>query len=117
MNYKKYLISFGSFIGLILILSIILTIFSYTGLFKEGITNIFEGFNLFISAFLSSIILGYKTNQKGYLEGIKIASIIVLFLFGYNLIFGNLNYILIFYYILIYVVCILGSIIGINSRK
>ena len=72
-----------------------------------------------LSFFIGGSYIGRKAQNKGYLEGIKIAvvSIVILFLLSYAG-FGNKpNLSLLIYYLIIFLSCIFGSIIGINKSK
>lgn len=104
---------------MILILNLIVTLLNYINIINLKFINIFSFIIPFISCFLSSIYLGKKSNNKGYIEGIKLGLII-------NIIFISINFILfnsgfkinnIIIYIIITISSILGSMVGINLKK
>lgn len=119
MNYlKKIGISTLYTISLILILTIILTIFNYFGLISTGISSIFEILIPSISFFIGGFQIGKRSKQKGWLEGIKFSGVLFLIFILLNLILRNnlaIRYIL--YYIILMSLSTLGSIIGINKNS
>jgi putative membrane protein (TIGR04086 family) len=71
-----------------------------------------------VLTFILGIINGKKASKKGYLEGLKLGSIIILILLIFNLIFirkFSLNTFV--YYLVIIASTTIGSMIGINLRK
>lgn len=118
LNIRKYLESFILFLISILTSSIITTILSYFNIINSKTSNIIEIVLFIVSIIISSIYLGKKSDQKGYLEGLKLGIIIILFLALFNLGFvQNFGIAQIFFYLMAIVVPIVGAIIGINSKK
>jgi len=111
-NYlKSYLYLFIS----ILSLTIIFTIINY--FFPKG-TNFLKIIIPIISILISSIILGRNTKSKAYLEGLKFASIYIIFSLILFIIFKNTFTIkIIILYLIELLTGIIGSMIGINIRK
>ena len=89
----KYIKSLGLFFIILLVLNLIISIFSY-----------FEIINL-------------NSNNKGYLEGIKLSLTILIIFTFFNLILGNFNCVTIIYYIIIILIISIGSMVGINKKK
>ena len=115
----KYLKTFG--IILIIMLLIILTssTLSYFDIINNKINNIFKLVSILLSSLIGGIYIGNKSIEKGYLEGIKIGAplslimiIISIFLFK-----NNINIWKIIYYISIFIITTIGSIIGINKKE
>lgn len=102
-------------IGSILILTIILTILNYFDIFNGTIVKIFKIINLIISILIGSILIGHKSNNKGWLEGLKFGLImsVIIFLFNY-LGLNRINYLI---YIIILITSIIGGMIGISFKK
>ena len=73
---KKYLKSYIYLFSLIIILTLLLSIFNYFIPFKSNLIKILISI---ISMFISSIILGKNAKEKAYLEGIKFSTIFLLF--------------------------------------
>ncbi|MGN0993429.1 MAG: TIGR04086 family membrane protein, partial [Bacilli bacterium] len=68
---KKYLTSLGITLGLILAFSFFLNILNYFDLLNSDIYKIILIITSAISILAGSFILGKKSDNKGYLEGIK----------------------------------------------
>ena len=101
-------------ISILLISSIIVTIFNYF--------NIISGIPLkitlpLISIFIGSYKLGKLSNQKGYIEGIKYGSIYLIIFLIISIITKSFTYLSIIYYIVLMIISILGSILGINKKR
>ena len=116
MFIVKYLKSLLYILVGLLISGLIITIFNAS---EEALRHYFKLILIVLSFFIGGSYIGRKAQNKGYLEGIKIAvvSIVILFLLSYAG-FGNKpNLSLLIYYLIIFLSCIFGSIIGINKSK
>ena len=113
----KYIKSLGLFLLSLLVLNIIISIFSYLEIFNLNISKILMIISLIISSLLSGIYLGLRTNQKGYIEGLKLSLIVLIIFTFFNLILRNFNKYTIIYYLIITILIVLGSMIGINKKK
>ena len=101
------------------VFTFLVTILSYFNIMSDTLTTIFKMIIPIVSVLASSILLGLKSTKKGWLEGIKLGTLICILLFFFNL-FGlnnsfKLNQLL-FYGILIFT-SIVGSMIGINRKN
>lgn len=119
MSIIKYLKSFGLILLSILFLSILIGTLSYFNIVGTKSIKIFEIIATIISVLIGSIYLGKNSNQKGFLEGIKIGLFMIVFLFIFNFLafdqgFNISNF---FFYIIILMSAILGSILGINKKS
>ena len=112
---KSFLISLIT----LLVLTLIVTIFNYIGLFNLSIVNIFSYITPFISLFIGGFIMGKNTVNKGWLEGIKFGLICIIIFTIFNYLafdtFFNISNIIL--YVITLIASILGSIIGINFKK
>lgn len=118
MFIVKYLKSLLYILISLLISGLIITIFSYFNILPN-VLKYFKVVLVVLSFFIGGSYIGRQAQNKGYLEGIKIAvvSIVILFLLSYAG-FGNKpNLSLLIYYLIIFLSCIFGSIIGINKSK
>ena len=120
MKYLKKLgFSFIYIISSILILTFIITIFNYFNIINNKTISIFKILIPVISLFIGGYYIGKKSNNKGYLEGLKLGIIFSLFIIIFNfLVLSNsfkLKYLL--FYIIIIISSILGSMIGINKKS
>jgi putative membrane protein (TIGR04086 family) len=117
-SLKKYSMLISKFLGSFLVGMFILSLLYYFFLSKK-ITNIL-GFLYLIIIF---IIFGFKeevkSNNRGIINGLKIGLILITSLLIFNLIFFKSAFRLLrfIYYIILILSCILGSIIGANTKK
>jgi len=115
----KYLKSLLYTFASLIILSIIISTFSYFNIISSNITSILELITIIISVFIGSLYLGKNSNKKGYLEGIKQGLIIIalLFLFNFLALDNNPSISNLLYYVIILITSILGSVLGINKKS
>lgn len=120
MKYLKKLgFSFLYIIGTLLISTFIITFLNYFNIISDKVISIFKILIPIISLFIGGFYIGKRSNNKGYLEGLKLGSLFSIFLLIFNfLALSNsfkLKYLL--FYIIIITSSILGSMIGINRKK
>lgn len=101
----------------ILVLNIFTTTLSYFNLISDKTVSLFKVFTLVISLFIGGIYIGSKTNKKGWLEGIKLGLIFIIFLIIYNFINDSFNIKNILYYLIVITSSIFGSMVGISIKK
>ena len=96
-------------------------VFSLLNIF--GLDNTVTNLLLFIFNFLVFFIFGYKSGElaknKGYLQGLKISLLFLIFLIIINIIIGTFNAILptLIYYLLLVLSSTIGAMIGINKKE
>ena len=75
--------------------------------------------NKFPVMIIGGIYIGKNSDKKGFLEGMKIgiAVIIILFIFSYLAFDKSFSISSLFFYIIILISAILGSILGINKKS
>ena len=117
INMIIYLKSMLYTISIILITTILLTIFNYFNIVNGITLKIIMLIIPLIGIFIGSFKIGKETNRKGYIEGIKYSIIWILLLTIINLIINNFTLTSIIYYIIIIFISSLAGIIGINKRK
>ena len=112
---KSLLIS----IIILLITTFIITLFNYIGIFGLGLVNIFSYIIPFIAFFIGGFLLGKKSINKGWLEGLKLGLICIFILFIFNFLAFNEGYSIsnLILYSIILIANILGSMLGINKKK
>lgn len=115
---KKYLSSLGITLGLILTFSFFLNIFSYFDLLNSNIYKIILILTSAISILVGSFILGKKSDNKGYLEGIKfgLITIILFFIISFLAFSQKLTISSFIYYLILVITSSIGSMFGINKR-
>ena len=112
---KNYLKSYLYLLGSIIILAIFLSIFNYFIPFKANTIKIIIPI---ISMLISSIMLGKKTKEKAYLEGLKFSTIFIIIITIIKIIIkSNFNYKVIIMYVALLLTSLIGSMIGINLKK
>lgn len=102
----------------ILVVLLVITFLSIINFTSSKSTSILELISIILCLFVNSFLLGKKTSNKGYLEGLKLGfSISITYLLLSILVFNyNLNFKSILFYILIVIISMFGSMIGINKR-
>ncbi len=115
----KYLKACLFAIGIILIVLLITSSLSYFDIINNTFKNILLVIGMIISFFISGLYIGTGCQNKGYLEGIKVGLILVLFFFLLSqFIFrDNISIWKILYYLILFILSIVGSIVGINTKK
>lgn len=106
-------------IASLLILTFIMTIFSYFNIIGNGFVTILKILIPIISLFIGGIYMGKKSIKKGWLEGLKLSLIflILLVIFEFLALDKSFEIKNILYYLIIITSCIFGSIIGINKNN
>jgi len=120
MKYlKKLSFSFIYIISSLLIITFFITLLNYFNIINDKIISIFKILIPILSLFIGGFYIGKNSNNKGYLEGLKLGGIFCLFLLIFNFLALNnsfkLKYLL--FYLILIASTILGSMIGINIRK
>jgi len=98
-----------------LLIPLILSLFNLFGIgINKIILIIISAFVMFISGF----IIGKKQSKKGFISGLILGGIFILFLIIMGLFFKlEWNFGRFIYYIILIMSSMLGSIIGINKKK
>lgn len=117
MIILKYLKTLGLYFGSLLILSILITTFNYFDWFNPIIIKVLTLLFIVISLFIPGFYIGYNSTSKGYLEGIKIASIISIIHILISFLLKALDIKILILVVIIFVFTILGSIMGINKKQ
>lgn len=106
------------FLGFLFGGSIILSIFYYLFL-PTKVVNIMAIIYNLILFFIFGLMVGKKQTSKGYLAGIKIGLLLLFIIFLFNLFFFNTSFTVfkVIYYLGLLISSIIGSMVGINSKK
>lgn len=113
----NYLKSMVYTLSIILIGTIILTIFNYFNILNGIPLKVIMLFIPIIGLFVGSFKIGKSSNKKGYIEGLKYSAIWIVLLIFINLITKNFTVLSIIYYIILLLVSVFASILGINKKK
>lgn len=119
-DWMTYLKKLGRALLFVLVIStlltFIITIFSYFNIFSDNLTKVLKLMTPIIGVFTGGIVIGRRTNKKGFVEGIKLALIIDIILIIISLISGSLNVESILFYLILLISTIFGSMIGIQKK-
>lgn len=114
----KYLKTLLYLLVPLLSLNLIITLLYFFNIINNNIIDYFKLLILLISIFISGIYIGKNSNEKGYIEGIKVGLGISIMLIVLGLIlridFSIKN---LLYYIIIIVTSMSGSMLGINKKR
>lgn len=114
INYLKSLAITSS---IILISSILLTIFNYFNILNGTTLRIIEILIPIIAIFIGSFFIGKASSKKGYIEGIKYSIIWIVILLIINLLAKDIKLNDIIYFLLIILTSTSASMLGINRKK
>ena len=116
-NIKKFSLSILSIIITIIFVSLFLTILYYFDYISTDTYKFFKIGALVITLIVNSIILGRNSIKNGYLDGIKLGILLILFCTFGTIVQKKITIHLILYNIIILISTTLGSMIGINTKK
>jgi len=120
MEYLKKLgISFIYISSILLLSTFLLTILNYFNIIGSGIVSVFKIIIPLVSLFVGGFIIGKKSKNKGWIEGLKLGIIltIIISLFNYLGLNMSFNFKNIIYFLILILITIFGSIIGINKKE
>lgn len=117
MEIKIYLKSLLWFIIPLLILLLIANTFYYFDLISNNLMKYLKIIIVLIPSFISGFVRGYYSLTKGYINGLKLSSIIVIILFLSSIILKSFRFATIIYYLIIILTITFGSMVGINKKK
>lgn len=113
-TFYKYIKSLIIFLSSIVIIPIFLTIFNLFKISTNRIIIIIIGALLM---FIIGLILGKKSESKGYLQGLLISVFSILILVLVSLIFRfQLNINTLIYYVILILASVTGAMLGINKK-
>ena len=112
--FFKYVKSLIIFLSSIIIIPIFLTIFN---LFKIETNKIIVIIIGAILMFIIGLLMGKKSESKGYLNGLLLSVISILILVLLSLVFRfSLNINSLIYYVILILSTVIGSVLGINKK-
>lgn len=113
----NYLKSMVYTLSIIIISTIILTIFNYFNILSGIPLKIIMLLIPLIGVFIGSFKIGKVSNKKGYIEGIKYGLIWILLLLIINLITKSFTLTSIIYYVVLLLISSFAGVLGINRKK
>lgn len=115
---KKYGLRLLYTLIALLISLLLLTTLYYFNIISTNTYKIFKVVILLLNIFFSSFILGKNAQNKGFLEGIKFATIIIPIFFILTILTDQvLELRMLLYYLIILFSSILGGMVGISRKK
>lgn len=106
-------------ISIIIIATFLITILNYFNIIGSKIIAILKILIILISMFVGGYLIGKNSKQKGWLEGIKLGSIMIVILVLFNYLGLQEKFLInhLIYYLILIISCTLGSMLGINRKK
>ena len=114
---KKILNSLMWFFIFLFIGTLVVTLINYFNIFNGNIILIIRFIIPMIGMIISGYRLGKSSDKKGYLEGIKLGSIIILIFMFLVIILDKFEVKSVFYYLILLLTSIVSSMVGINMKK
>ena len=115
---KNYLISLSLSMVLIIILAFFINVLNYFDLLNNNLYKFILVITTIFSISIGSYILGTKTDNKGYLNGLIYGVITVLLFIIISFILGNnLSLSSSVYYLIIVIISSIGGSVGINRKN
>lgn len=116
---KNYLKTMGLCLTLFLLITLLATTLNFLNIITTNTMNLLKMIIPVITILISGIYLGSKAKSKGWKEGLKLSIVIIILLLLIHLIwmrntFGIKN---IFYYSILMISSMVGSMIGINIKR
>ena len=114
---KNLLYTCLNFFISLLIGNLFITILSYFNILNNSTINILTFIYPLIIIIINSYLLGKKAIKKGFLEGLKLSSIIVTVFLIITLFTNNYKNKILIYYLILLISSIISSSIGINKQE
>lgn len=114
---KKILNALLTFLIIMMVGTIFLTLMNYFNILSPKIISILKLLIPLTAIFISSYRLGKESEKKGYLEGLKLGSLIILIFLTLILLLDKFSLKSLLYYLILLLTSILSSMIGINRKQ
>ncbi len=107
------------FFGFMIFLALFCSIFNYFNLFSMKVSHVLCYIYIILMGFFLGFCNGKHATKRGFIEGIKVGGILMLFLLLFNVIFfqSPFTFPRLFYYLLFLFVTIVGAMLGINKQE
>ena len=120
MNYLKTVgVSFLFSLGCLFLFTFLVTILNYFNIFNSNLVSILCIIIPVLSLFVGGFVVGKRSRKKGWLEGLKYGIIFLIILALFNYLGLQNSFVLknLFYYGILLIASIFGSMFGINFKK
>ena len=116
LMYKETLKSLTIILGIIIFSTLLINLLYYFDIIGNNLVKYFKMIFLVMAFLLGGVYMGKNSPNKGYLYGLRLSFIIVIILILFGVVFNNLNFTRIIYYLVIIFTITFGSMIGINKK-
>lgn len=117
MEIKIYLKSLLAFFIPLIIMLLLVNLFYYYDIISNNLIKYLKIIIILISSFIAGYIRGYNSQNKGYINGLKLSLLVIILFFIMSIIFKSVNFTNIIYYLIISLTITFGSMVGINYKK
>lgn len=116
-KFITYIKKLSLFLGIILIFTLMLSLFNLIGLSKN-VSSIILFVLQILLFFIFGFINGKKTDKKGFIEGLKTAAILIAIMFVLSIILYDYDFKIsnLVYYLILGLSSIFGAIFGKNKK-
>lgn len=120
MNYllwfQKFAKALLGFLGVLLITTFLISLFSYFNLIPYQVMNILKMVIIILAFFLGGFLVSKNSRQKGWLEGLKCGGIFLLLMLLFRLLIlkNGISLTDFIYYLILLIGSIFGGMVGIN---
>lgn len=116
IDYKKYLNALLIIFIMVITLSLIVNTLYYFDIINNNLVKYFKMIIALFSFFVGGIYLGLHSPNKGYLYGLKLSLFVILLLMLSGVIFNELKFNRIIYYLITTICITFGAMVGINKK-
>lgn len=115
---KIYLKALGYIFGGMLVLTLLITFLHFFNIIGIKMADISKILISIVCMIVGGYIVGKEAEKKGWLEGIKLAAVVIPILFLITLTFRlGLSYKIIIFYLILIAAAVFGSMFGISRKK
>ena len=116
-DYKKYLKALLLIFIMIIIGTLLINTLYYFDIINNNLVKYFKMIISISSFFVGGMYLGLNSPNKGYLYGLKLSLFMIIILILFGVIFNELKFNKIIYYLITLICITFGAMIGINKKK
>lgn len=117
--FKNFGIAFLYIIGLLFVLTFLITLLNYFNLIGSKTIAILEILIFVIAVFIGGIVIGKRSSKKGWLEGLKLSGIflIILLIFNYLGLDHSFEIKDLIFYLILIGTSTFGGMVGISKKN
>ena len=115
--YKETFKSLILIFSIIVLSTLLINLLYYFDIISNNLVKYCKMIFLVIAFFVGGVYMGKNSPNKGYLYGLRLSLIIILVFVVFGIVFNNLSFARIIYYIITIVCITFGSMVGINRKS